>query len=171
MAEKKEKEKKEEAKIVLERTYNVPLRREWIKVPRYKRSKKAVSALRRFIKKHMKANEVKLGKYANEEIWKHGIRNPPHHIKIVAKKDGKGVVFAEIEGAPAEDKKTKLESEGKKKEKAGKKEEEAAGKEIAARKEEKAELKALKKEKSKAPAKQAAAPKRIEKKVTVPVGR
>ena len=44
-------EKKPE--IVLERTYNVPLRKEWLKVPKYKRAKKAVTALRQFLVKHM----------------------------------------------------------------------------------------------------------------------
>ena len=38
--EEKSKGKKEESDVVLERTYNVPLRREWLKAPKYKRSKK-----------------------------------------------------------------------------------------------------------------------------------
>ena len=43
--------KKEEKKI--ERTYNVPLRREWLKSPKYKRSKKAITGLRIFLIRHM----------------------------------------------------------------------------------------------------------------------
>ena len=60
-------------------------------------------------------------KYANLKIWERGIRNPPHHIKVVAKKDEEGNVFAELEGAPAEEKKE--EKKPKKKEKKTKPEE------------------------------------------------
>lgn len=96
--------KKTEAKIVLERTYNIPLRKEFLKVPRYKRAKKTVSALRKFLMRHMKAEikDVKIGKYANLKIWERGIKNPPHHIKVNVKKDDEGKVFAELVGAPEE---------------------------------------------------------------------
>lgn len=99
------KEKKPEIK--LERVYNIPLRREWLKVPRYKRAKKAVTALRQFLAKHMKADikNIKIEKYVNLKIWEHGMKNPPHHIKVVAKKDDAGIVKAELEGAPVEEKK------------------------------------------------------------------
>jgi ribosomal protein L31E len=43
---------KDDKKPVLERTYNVPLRREYLKVPRYRRAKKAVTALKEFVSKH-----------------------------------------------------------------------------------------------------------------------
>ncbi len=83
----------------LQRTYNVPLRKEWLKVPKYKRAKKAVNALRIFLKKHTKCDSVILGKYANESIWKKGIKNPPHHIKVdVLKEDNKAI--AELSGKP-----------------------------------------------------------------------
>jgi len=93
--------KEKEAKIILERTYNVPLRREFIKSPKYRRAKKAVSALKNFLKRHMKAElkDIKIGKYANLDIWKNGIKNPPHHIKVNVKKNDKGIVFAELAGA------------------------------------------------------------------------
>ena len=80
-----------ELKIVLEREYNVPLRRKWLLVPKYKRAKKAVNTLRDFIAKHMKATEVKLGRYVNMTIWKDGIKNPPHHVLVIAKKNEEGV--------------------------------------------------------------------------------
>lgn len=82
----------------LERTYNIPLRKEYLKVANWKRTKKAVSAVRQFLKKHMKAEEVKLGKHLNEELWKHGIKNPPHHIKVTALKDEKDIIRAELFG-------------------------------------------------------------------------
>ncbi|MDP3698265.1 MAG: 50S ribosomal protein L31e [Nanoarchaeota archaeon] len=82
----------------LERTYNVPLRKEYMKAPRWNRTKKAVTALRQFLAKHMKSENVLLSKELNEELWKHGIQNPPHHIKVKAVKDDKGVVKAEWVG-------------------------------------------------------------------------
>lgn len=96
MADKKE--KKEVKKVVLERVYNVPLRKGWLKAPRYKRANKAVKTLREFLQKHMKSDEVRLGKNVNELIWKHGIKNPPHHVKVTAEKDEDGIVRAELEG-------------------------------------------------------------------------
>ena len=80
----------------LERTYNVPLRKEYMKAPRWNRTKKAVTALRQFLAKHMKSEDVRLSKELNEEMWKHGIKNPPHHVKVKAVKDDKGVVKAEL---------------------------------------------------------------------------
>jgi len=84
--------------MALERIYTVPLRKEFMKAPKYKRAKKAVNALKEFLKKHMKSDNVKLGKNLNLEIWKHGIRNPPHHIKVTAIKDDDGLVKAELQG-------------------------------------------------------------------------
>ncbi len=95
---------KKEAATVLERTYNVPLRREYLKVPRYKRAKKAVSALRQFLARHMKTDisKVKIMNSANLELWKHGIKNPPHHLKVSVSKDSDGAVKAELFGVKKE---------------------------------------------------------------------
>ncbi len=96
------KKKADEKKIVLERMYNVPLRKEFLKVPKYKRAKKAITALKAFLVRHMKSDKIKIGRFANLKIWERGIRNPVHHIKVIAKKDEEGNVFAELEGAPVE---------------------------------------------------------------------
>ncbi len=85
-------------KMALERNYNVPLRKGFMKAPKYKRAKKAVNTLKEFLKKHMKSDNIKLGKSLNLEIWKHGIKNPPHHIKITAIKGDDGIVKAELQG-------------------------------------------------------------------------
>ena len=82
----------------IERVYNVPLRKEFRKVPRWKKTNKAVTALREFLVKHMKSEDVKLGKELNEKLWQHGIKNPPHHVKVNVTKDEKGVVKAELFG-------------------------------------------------------------------------
>lgn len=97
-----------------------------MKAPRWNRTKKAVIALRQFLAKHMKSENVLLGKELNEEMWKHGIQNPPHHVKVKAVKDDKGVVKAELFGAekpaskktPAEKKETKTAKKESKKAKA-----------------------------------------------------
>jgi len=81
-----------------EREYNVPLRREWLKAPRYKRAKKAVTALREFILKHMKASTVHIGPFLNEYIWKHGMKNPPHHVKVKTKRNEEGIAVVELSG-------------------------------------------------------------------------
>ena len=93
--------KKEESKIVLERTYNVPLRMYWSREKYYKKTKRAVTGLKEFILKHMKGTEVKIGIYLNNHLWKHGIQNPPHHVKVIAKKNDKGVVTVELPNLPA----------------------------------------------------------------------
>jgi len=87
----------------MERTYIIPLRREYQKTATYKRSKKATKAVKEFMVRHMKAadfNSVKLLNELNQEIWKHGIRNPPNKVKVVAKKDDKGVVTVQLFGKP-----------------------------------------------------------------------
>lgn len=95
---------------MVDRTYNIPLKKEVVKVPPYKRAKKAISAVRKFLIKHMKSEDVRIGFYLNKKIWERGIKNPPHHVNVEVSKDDKGVVRAELVGAPkpkVEEKKTK----------------------------------------------------------------
>jgi len=120
------KKKEEKPKTVMERTYNVPLRKEFQKAPKWRRTKKAVKALREFIIKHMKSEEVKIGKYLNLRLWKHGIKNPPHHIKVKAIKDDKGVVLVELAELPKEALLEKQKEEEKAKEKEAKEKEKKA---------------------------------------------
>ena len=98
----------------IEGVYNVPLRKEWLKVPLYQRAEKAVRALRQFTIRHMKSEDVRIGNDVNRLIWQHGIQNPPHHVKITAKKDDKGVVMVSLFGEPkkatTEQKKAKKET-------------------------------------------------------------
>tara|TARA_Y100000310_G_C20695559_1_gene825445 strand:- start:4775 stop:5311 length:537 start_codon:yes stop_codon:yes gene_type:complete len=89
----------------MERNYIIPLRKEWMKAPGYKRTKRAVSAVRIFLKKHMKHEDVKLGRHLNMALWARGNRNPPHKIEvnaeIVKDKDG-DYVYAELVGKEKE---------------------------------------------------------------------
>ena len=136
--------KKEEiSKTILERVYIIPLRRETLKVPPFKKANKAIKAVREFISRHMKSNTVALGKYLNLKIWNHGAKNPPHHVKVNAVKDDKGKVFVELVDAPkevpkVEEKKKPIVKE-EKEIKAEEKPEEKLEKEIEEIKEEKAE--------------------------------
>jgi ribosomal protein L31E len=101
----------------IERTYTIPLRREWLKSVKYKRAKKAVRAIREFLMRHMKVEEmdnIKLGKYLNLILWSHGIKNPPSRVKVNVIKDDKGIVRAEIVGAPVEKKKEEKPKKGAK---------------------------------------------------------
>lgn len=84
----------------IERTYTIPLRREYMKVANYRRTEKASRALRAFIVKHMKSDDVKIGKYLNEFVWMHGMKNPPHHVKVNVVKIPEGVVYVELFGKP-----------------------------------------------------------------------
>ncbi|MEM4336887.1 MAG: 50S ribosomal protein L31e [Candidatus Woesearchaeota archaeon] len=110
--------------MVIERTYNVPLRREFLKAPKYKRAKTAIIALKKFLQRHMKSSEIYIGKRLNEKIWERGIKNPPHHIKVDVVKEEDGKVYAELSGfkyekpivAEEKQKKTKEEKTEEKKE-------------------------------------------------------
>src|SRR3989344_515586 len=100
---------------MIEREYNIPLRKEGFKVATYKRTQKAVKTVRNFLMRHMKVEVVKLGRYLNMELHKNGMKNPPHHIKVKAIKDKMkvkdkeiDVCKAELVGAP-EEKATKVE--------------------------------------------------------------
>lgn len=93
---------KKETLNVLERTYNVPLRKEYMKAPRWNRTKKATIALRQFLARHMKSEKVKLSQTLNEFVWKDGIKNPPHHVKVNVTKNDQGEVYAHLFGEKTE---------------------------------------------------------------------
>lgn len=107
----------------MERIYTIPLRKEFLKVPKYKRTAKAIRALKEFIQKHMKNKDVRIGKYLNLEMWKHGRKNPPSRIQVkaltqVEKKKDKEIeyVLTELVNAPVELPKKKEDKKEKKKE-------------------------------------------------------
>lgn len=80
-----------------EKTYIIPLRREYLKAAYYERSKRAMSALFAYLKKHTKAKTILIGPQLNESIWEKGIRNPPHKVKVTATID-KDVAKVELFG-------------------------------------------------------------------------
>ncbi|MAG91857.1 hypothetical protein CMO83_04220 [Candidatus Woesearchaeota archaeon] len=101
----------------MERTYVIPLRRQTLKTPYYRKAKKAVRTVKEFITRHMKSDNISVGRYLNLKIWEHGIKNPPNKVKIIATKDDKGKVFVELVDAPKEKPKVEEKKPAKKEEK------------------------------------------------------
>jgi len=85
----------------IEREYIINLRRSFIKAPKYKRAERSITAIKDFLKQHMKSDNIKLGKYLNKEIWKNGPRNPPSKVHIKAIKE-ENKVKVELINAPEE---------------------------------------------------------------------
>ena len=68
----------------LKREYVIPLRRKSMTAPKWRRSKKAVSVLKDFVRKHMKTDDVIVCPELNEQIWDKGIRHPPGKVEVIA---------------------------------------------------------------------------------------
>ncbi|MEM4637830.1 MAG: 50S ribosomal protein L31e [Candidatus Woesearchaeota archaeon] len=83
---------------MIERTYNVPLRSGFRNTAKYKKTKKAITTLKEFLSRHMKSDKILIGKNLNQYLWKNGIKNPPHHVKITVIKEDDGTVKAELLG-------------------------------------------------------------------------
>ena len=84
-------ELKSNHKMADEKQFTIPLRKEFSKAPSYKRSEKAIKAIREFIERHMKTDDVKIGKNLNLKIFERGRKNPPPRIKVKAIKEDKFV--------------------------------------------------------------------------------
>jgi large subunit ribosomal protein L31e len=82
----------EEQKIVEERIYTIPLRKDWVKTSRVKRANRAVNVIKSFLSRHMHSDIIKISPEVNDVIWKRGAKKPPAKIKVKVTKDDKGVV-------------------------------------------------------------------------------
>jgi len=107
-----------EPKIILEREYIVPLRRGWLKVPKYKRANKAVKTLKEFMARHMKVydrdlRKIKIDIILNNEIRFRGMKKPLNKIKVIAKKFDNGIVKVELVEVPKHVKFARLREEKK----------------------------------------------------------
>jgi len=92
-------------KIIIEREYIVPLRREWLKVAEFKRANKAVKALKQFMVQHMKVydrdlRKIRIDILLNNEIRFRGMRKPPAKIKVKAIKYEDGFVDVKLVNIP-----------------------------------------------------------------------
>jgi len=117
--------------IVKEMMYTVPLKYAWCG-PHNDRTRKAVTILKKFLIKHMKSENVHLTEELNEELWKHGMKNPPRRIKIRAVLLSTGEIWATLPESkfPFEKKKEEEKIEKKEREKEEKEQEQGKKEEI-----------------------------------------
>ncbi len=80
------------------RTYTIPLRSAFRNAARYKKTNRAVRAVRAFLQRHLKSDDIRLGQHLNTFLWARGISHPPPRVTVTAVKDEEGVVRAELEG-------------------------------------------------------------------------
>lgn len=109
---------KAEPKVVLEREYVVPLRKGWLKVPKYKRANKAVKTLKEFIARHMKLydddlRKVKLDMILNNELRFRGMKKPLAKVKVKAIKYDNDIIRVELVNVPKHVEFAKLKKEKK----------------------------------------------------------
>lgn len=84
-----------------EMIYTIPLRKEFLKTAKYKRTFRAVKTVRAYLIKHLKSEKVKIGKYLNQKLWERGMKNPPSRVQVkVTQKDD--IFNAELLSAPQE---------------------------------------------------------------------
>jgi len=76
-----------------ERILNIPLRKTKT-VPRTKRAKRAITEIREYVMRHLKAEEkdIWIDNRLNELIWSRGIQKPPSMVKVRAIKFEDGLV-------------------------------------------------------------------------------
>ena len=73
-----------------ERIFTINLRKATLEARRWEKSKKTVAIIRNYLKRHMKADEIKIGKSITEKIWSGGNQNPPNKIRIIAVESEEG---------------------------------------------------------------------------------
>lgn len=83
----------------VEQIYTVPLRHVK-RVPRWRRAKRAVSELKSYLSRHMKAplDKISIDNTLNEMIWARSDEKPPCRIRVKAVKFDDGRVEAEFAG-------------------------------------------------------------------------
>ena len=94
-----------------EKIYTIPLREAYKKAHR-KRVPYAARLVKSYLKTHMKADDVKIGKHLNDELWGRSISKPPRHVRVKAFKED-GVVKVELMGHDYVDFKAKPKKERK----------------------------------------------------------
>jgi large subunit ribosomal protein L31e len=80
-----------------EQVYTIPLR-VVKRVPRWRRSKKAVSVVFKYLERHTKTDrfQIKMDPSISEKLWERGSENPPSKIRIKAMKFDDGILEAEL---------------------------------------------------------------------------
>lgn len=77
-------------KTTEEKIITVNLRKGLKESPRWNRAKKASVNLRNILKRHTKAEKIKIDKKVNEAIWRKSIERPAHKLRLkITKTDSK----------------------------------------------------------------------------------
>ena len=82
--------------------FTIPLRKEGFKVPRYKRASKAVKTVRKFLKRHMKSENIKIGAELNKKLFSQGRKNVVPRVKVHVIKEKEKIKDKEVEIVKAE---------------------------------------------------------------------
>lgn len=90
-----------------EKIITIPLRKYFRSYPRWRRTKVAVRATRAFLQKHLKTEEIVMGKFLNEELHERGRKYPPPSIQVKVWKD-KERFMVESVNAPKEEPKPEI---------------------------------------------------------------
>lgn len=120
--------------------YVIPLKQVTSNKPRKGRAKKAIRAIKLFVKKHKRLNEdqIAISKEVNEKVWENGMFGIPKKIEVELKKiEEKTFVFLK-DGTELKEKEKELKD--KKKEKASAKPEKKTEEEIKEKAEQKQKL-------------------------------
>ncbi len=90
------KEKKPE--VVSEHVYTIPLSPAWKGTGRITRTKRSVSAVRRFIIRHTRAKDVRISQKLNTALWGGGAKRPPGKVRVKASVDAEGLASVKLPG-------------------------------------------------------------------------
>lgn len=82
---------------ITERVYTIPLRKKYLKAPRYKRAKKSAKIIREFIEKHVGEGEVKISEDLNQQLWERGGKKVPPKVKVLVKKEDEEITVSKYE--------------------------------------------------------------------------
>jgi len=82
------KEQKQEESKTIKKVLTLNLRRYILRASRFKRAKKAITALRELAMRHSKSKIVKVSVKLNQYIWSKGIKRPPAKVKVKIIKEG-----------------------------------------------------------------------------------
>jgi len=81
-----------EDELVEERIYTIPFYPKLKLSTRQKRAPRAIRLMKKFIYRHMKAEDIIIDNELNEFIWARGIQKPPRKVRVRAIKDDEGIV-------------------------------------------------------------------------------
>ena len=75
--------------------YVIPLRDAW-RVPRKKRSKKAIRIIHEYVQRHFHVKYVRISNDVNEYVWRDSIESPPRRIKVKITKTEEDLAEVEL---------------------------------------------------------------------------